>query len=116
MVRMSPVGAGLSAILIFTAGCGSEDASDGQSVSRDFIGEDDWPLTVNSGEIRCQPSPGGPAITFIVDGKTYALNGTAKTHTDAADIDPIWAESPELGNGLKKDISPLIDFGLVKCE
>ena len=61
---------------------------------------------------------GGMALkvaTFATeDGTEYALNGTAKDHTDAADIDPIWAPDPEM-EGLKINIGPLIDRALALC-
>lgn len=44
----------------------------------------------------------------------YALNGTAKSHMDAADIRPISAPDPEVA-GLKIDMGPLIQHALTLC-
>lgn len=44
------------------------------------------------------------------------MNGTARTRRAGADLEPIWAENEELGLGLKKDISPLIDRALALRE
>ncbi|GAB3783882.1 hypothetical protein GCM10027601_17000 [Nocardioides ungokensis] len=76
-----------------------------------------WPLTVDSGTLSCDGSNGVGAVVFTAsDGTKYALNGTAKSSGNYADIRPIWADDKALGYGLKKDISPLIDKGLTLCE
>jgi len=53
-------------------------------------------------------------VTFVVDGKTYGVNGTARADQDNLDIQMLWADAETAG--LKKDISPLIDEGLKLCE
>jgi len=118
--------AALAIVIAFSlAGCGGDDeqtatttptttaapAAEPGHVSRATMGED-WPLTVDSGTLRCE----GDAVTFeTTDGDIYAVNGTAKTTTDYPDIDAIWADDPALA-GLKKNIGPLIDQGLKLCE
>lgn len=87
-------------------------------ITRDDLG-DDWPLTVDFGVASCDAFTAGgmdlkSAIFTAPDGTEYALNGTAKDHTDAADIDPIWKDDPDM-DGLKINIGPLIDFGLSLC-
>lgn len=87
-------------------------------LTRDDLG-DEWPLTVEYAVLACEPMTAGSmnlqnATLTAPDGTVYALNGTAKTHTDAADIGPIWANDPDL-EGLKIDISPLIDQALTLC-
>lgn len=72
---------------------------------------DKWPLTVSSGEIQCI----NQMVIFTVQGTIYAVNGTAKTHSNYKDIREIWADSPQ-GMGLKKDIGPLINYGLKLCK
>jgi hypothetical protein len=105
----------LITVIIAKGGGGSADeAPTSYPVSRVELGAD-WPLTVDAGVLRCVGSPGGPAVTIDVGGTRYALNGTAKTHTDALDLRSIWAEDPELGHGLKKDASPLLDLGRALC-
>jgi hypothetical protein len=78
-----------------------------------------WPLTVDYGVVACQnKTAGGQRLTIATfngpDGTVYALNGAAKSHTDAAAIDPIWAPSPDV-EGLKIGIGPLIDQALTFC-
>jgi hypothetical protein len=48
------------------------------------------------------------------DGTVYALNGTAKTHTEFADLEPIWAKDPAVA-GLKVSVGPLIDRARALC-
>lgn len=93
-------------------------ADDPGLVTRDDLG-DEWPLTVDYAVLACEPiTAGGMALQVATlaapDGTVYALNGTAKDHTEAADIEPIWADNPDV-EGLKVDISPLIDKALTLC-
>lgn len=90
----------------------------GLLVSSDF--GDEWPLTVPYGVVKCQNREIGglelQVITFTDSTKkAWAVNGTARTHTDYPDIDPIWADDPEL-EGAKVNISPVIDAGMEICE
>lgn len=87
-------------------------------ITRTDLGKE-WPLTVDYGVVTCEnKTAGGQALkiaTFAApDGKVFALNGTAKSHTDAADIEPIWAPDPDVA-GLKIDIGPLIQHTLTLC-
>lgn len=107
--------AALAAALV---GCGrsgggsTHDASSKQ-ISRESI--PDWPLTVDSGLLRCDGANGVGAVTIEVDGTVYALNGVAKGRGKYSDIAPIWADNPAAA-GLKKDIGVLIDEGLKLCK
>ncbi len=79
-------------------------------VSRAEFG-DDWPLTVEAGELLCIDQ----AVVLDTGGITYAVNGTAKDRADESgwqDIEAIWADGDA---GLKKDIGPLIERGLALC-
>jgi hypothetical protein len=49
------------------------------------------------------------------NGRTYSANGTAKAHTKYSTLNPIWADDPD-ADGLKIDISPVIDAGLKLCR
>lgn len=70
-----------------------------------------WPFTVDAGVLRCE----GGAVTFEPPGgPRYAVNGTAKDAGYAA-ITPIWADDTALGNGLKIDISEVLNKGLGLC-
>lgn len=81
------------------------------AVSRASMGEG-WPFTVDEGVVACQ----GPttSVVFKSEGRTYAVNGTARTHTDHPDIDPIWAADPNV-QGLKISMAPIIQLGLSLC-
>ena len=92
-----------------------------KEVTKDNLGKE-WPLTVNSGTIRCEQIPGvryGQLVTFTTKKTTYALNGTAKGHSKkrgwVKEIDPIWKENPEIP-GTKIYIGTLIDIGLELCK
>lgn len=89
----------------------------GLLVSTDFGA--DWPLTTPYVVVRCEEkNAGGRTVQLVIldtpDGTTYAVNGTARDHTDLPDIFPIWAVDPDV-DGLKLDISPVIDAGLALC-
>lgn len=92
-------------------GAFSSQSADTGFVSRSTLGER-WPLTVESGTLHCE----GSAVTFVTGGTTYAVNGTAVGQMERRgwkDIGAIWALAEQ---GLKKDISPLIDRGLALCS
>lgn len=85
-------------------------APDGIHVSRESMG-DKWPFTVKDGYLRCQ----GEAILFDSNGKTYAVNGTAKGRNLGRDLHEIWAASPEYKGvkgmeSVRKSVGPLIDI------
>lgn len=87
-------------------------------VTRTDLGTE-WPLTVDYGVVACEnKNAGGRALQIATftspDGTTYALNGTAKSHSDAANIDPIWTPDPD-AQGLKIGIGPLIERALKLC-
>lgn len=81
---------------------------------------DEWPLTVPYAVVRCKNiTAGGMDLNVVTldapDGTRYAVNGTAQAHTSYPEIDPIWAADPNV-DGLKIDISPVIDAGLKLCR
>jgi hypothetical protein len=105
----------LAAALI--AGCGGDQSGGGDgddpssiTVSASDFG-DEWPLTVDSGTLRCEPPS---AVVFETGGTEYGVNGMAVTN-GYDEIDPIWADDPE-GISPKVSISPLIERGLELCE
>lgn len=88
-------------------------------VTKNDLGKE-WPLTVDYGVVNCESKEvGGMALKIATlvapDGKKYALNGTAKSHTEAADIQTVWAPDPELA-GLKINMQPLIERALQRCS
>jgi hypothetical protein len=87
------------ALLVTLAGCGGSSEEDqSRVISRADLGSK-WPLTVESGTLRCGGSGGVGAVTFATGSATYAVNGTAKD-------DP----------GLKLDMGALTDEGLKLCR
>lgn len=103
----STLAACLAAVLCLI-GCG------GGNVSSDEFGAD-WPLTVDSGDLRCEGSDGfGAVVLTDPDGNEYGVNGVALSQ-GYPPIDPIWKDNPELA-GLKISIGPLIDRGLSLCK
>ena len=72
----------------------------------------EWPFTVSAGILRCRA---GAQVTFEAPGGTeYGVNGTAQ---DAGypSVMPIWALDPALGNGLRVNISEVLDKGRSLC-
>jgi len=100
-------------------GCASGVTGDGTAAhdQSKTIGKStfaDWPLTVDSGVLKCAGSGGVGKVTIVVSGKPYALNGSAKGDKANLDIQSIWAD--EGTAGLKRDIGPLIQDGLRLCK
>lgn len=90
----------------------------GLLVSSDY--DDDWPLTVPYAIVDCEGvEAGGMALEAVSvetsDGDVYAGNGTAKDHRGLPDVDPIWADNPNV-EGLKIDFSPITEAGLALCD
>ena len=85
-----------------------------ETIARASLGSA-WPLTVDSGELRCQA---GNAVIFKTPGGSeYAVNGAA-ADAGYADIRPIWAANtdPSTSDFIPKiAITPLIDAGLKLC-
>lgn len=80
----------------------------------------EWPLKVDYAVVSCESKTVMGRELLIVtmedpDGNAYAVNGTAQDHTDLPDVRPIWADDPDV-DGLKIDISPVIDAGLALCS
>jgi hypothetical protein len=74
----------------------------------------DWPLTVDSGVLKCVGSGGVGKVTIEVDGKTYGINGLASGDKVNLDIRPVWADAATVG--VKKDLSPFIQEGFRLCK
>jgi len=84
-----------------------------------------WPFTVSSGQLSCS---GAGAVTFTANGKTYAVNGLAKSDHKNSDIEKIWKSDSDsdlakyvLKQGRpdlvpKISIAPIIDRGLKLCK
>lgn len=94
-------------------GGGGDPGGSRQVSGADFPG--DWPLTVESGTLRCEGSGGVGAVTFEAGGRVYAVNGTAKSKAGNLDIASIWADDPQSA-GLKEDMGAFTDAGLALCR
>jgi len=84
-----------------------------------------WPFAVSSGRLECE---GIGAVTFAVNGKTYAVNGLAMSDRKNANIHAIWKVDtdsdvarymteqgrPDLVPRIS--IGPIIDRGLKLCK
>ncbi len=99
-----------------------------------------WPLTVDEGNVKCLPIGNG-AVVFEAEGKTYAVNGTAKGFANKHGfypIEEIWLTDPKfkqmakeiarsekkpieeviksMGTPPKLDISPVLNAGVKLCK
>jgi hypothetical protein len=90
------------------SGGGSAEAGTRHITRADY--GDEWPLTVESGTLSCQP--GGAIVFTAEDGTAYGVNGLA---ADFAEIDSIWADNPS-GVTPKLNIGPLIEDGQELCD
>lgn len=124
LVRCPKTVVAVLAVGLLLAGCGDDDDSTevaSAPVSRaefEEIGYD-WPLDVDEGTVRCENVEAGDrvlqAATFTTDnGAVYALNGTAKSHVDAQDLEMIWSDDPDV-DGLKVSVEDLLDRTLELC-
>lgn len=103
-------------ILLFTASIAFASPSATIKITKDEYGEK-WPFTVSEGVIGYEAlSVNGKTlaiITFTAEGKTYPLNGIARSRSKERgyhDIDSIWRDNPKI-QGAKIDIFPIIDRG-----
>lgn len=94
-------------------GKSSGEAHGSEVITQDEFGSD-WPFAVREGTLRCSGTRTAGSVTFEAEGRTYALNGTARSHTEFPDVDPIWAADPSIP-GAKKNIGSIIERGLQLC-
>ena len=100
--------------VLLGASCGSSSGTGGGGDDQGHVTratfDGTWPLTVDSGTLRCE---GAGAVTFTTeDGTTYAVNGLALGMHTYPDIDAIWADAPDTP---KVFIGDLIQAGLALC-
>ncbi len=130
-------------VILFTTNTYAGEAA----VSSDQYGEK-WPFTVSEGIVKCKKYQSGnhilDAVTFLSEGKEYAINGHAITVSKDSSlkinqsIDSIWKEDPkynetvkelavalnksekeirdEMGSPMRVSISPVLDKGLKLCN
>lgn len=118
MVRLAKLSV-FAATLVMLGLTDATGDADGRRVTAAELG-DRWPLTVREGKIACIPGPVVPgirrvdAVVLHSRGKTYALNGAAKSR-GYLPIEPIWKNDPAIP-GLRINIGPLIDLALKECR
>jgi len=81
-----------------------------KKISKTEFGEN-WAFAVDEGILECR----NKEVVFIADGKTYAVNGTAKQSKRYIPIEEIWADDPNI-KGIKKNIGFTIEKGLELCN
>ncbi len=83
---------------------------------------DKWPFTVPSGTLECRE---GVEVVFVVNGKTYAVNGAASGSRQYHDLIEIWKDDPELSILFKNrpdlpkpklSINAILDRGVALCQ
>jgi hypothetical protein len=110
--KVSPISMALMvvAFVVIMGYCGwsiagraaSPAAPNERQISRESMG-DAWPFTVDSGTLRCLNASD---VVFVVDGKTYAVNGTAKARYP--EVNPLWRDDPAYPDlDLKVNIGPV---------
>jgi predicted small lipoprotein YifL len=81
------------------------------AVSKEELG-DDWPYNVDAGEIVCE----GNSVYFRAAGRSYAVNGMARSWSAAAPTDDEIRLDDPAASGLKKSSSPIVERGLELCS
>jgi hypothetical protein len=71
----------------------------------------EWPLTVDSGVLTCDP----PDVWIEVAGRSYAINGAASNRDGVEELEQIWKVNPEIP-GARINVGPLHDLVREKCS
>lgn len=83
---------------------------------------DKWPFTVSSGKLECREDD---EVVFVVNDKTYAVNGVAKGSRQYHDLIEIWKDDPELSLLFKDrpdlpkpklSIGAIVAHGVALCQ
>lgn len=93
------------------------------TINKKDFKDSNWPFTVNSGTLECRNDVRSKEVIFHANGKTYSVNGAAKTNKKYSD----WTEilrrrkdaDPSLsfdGKGLLFSSSEIIEKGLSLCS
>ena len=94
--------------------CSSSSGSQSSSLTvsrKSFAG--DWPLLSDDATVVCGKQD-SISVGVNVNGKTYALNGTAKANEGWPGLRPVWASNP-IVEGLKVSVGDLLDYAAEKC-
>lgn len=105
-------------ILFLIISCNGNNSSNENTLTfkkQDYIGT--WPFSVDEIEVYC--SGYKEIYCRASNGKTYALNGTAKgisrNNPSISKVEEIWLDDPE-HTGLKLYYTDFIKEGLKLCE
>jgi len=82
-----------------------------KAISKVEMGES-WPVSVDSGVVFCTDKM---EVLFLANGRYYAINGTATSNAEGngyAPLELIWLEDSNYGEGIMKNISPILNLGL----
>lgn len=78
-----------------------------------------WPLTIQQGHLNCRSRTIAryekKDVTITLDGKTWALNGSARGSGDFLPLEDIWRDNPEI-EGAKMSVGDIIGRGLRLCR
>ena len=124
---------------LFSPSSKDDDLITQSIITKEQFGER-WPLSVNAGIVKCL-AIGNGSVVFEVDGKTYAVNGTAKGFAKKHNFYPIeniWLDDPgfikmaielaesekkpvdqiikAMGTPTKININPVLNAGLELCK
>jgi hypothetical protein len=80
----------LAGLVMVAVVWGQPAESRGLKITRTDLGKD-WPLTVESGVLKCSGSGRTGGVTFESGGVKYNVNGLASTWKLGLEIDSIWA-------------------------
>jgi Protein of unknown function (DUF2511) len=102
-------------VLALLASCSGKSDDHTVNAERAQVLGGQWPFSVPSGTVDCQPKGSAKVVTFTPTGSdtVYAVNGAA-TSAGYQDLGPIWLDDPAVP-GAKINISWLTDYGLAIC-
>ena len=93
-----------------------QDSGNSAKVSASDFPDGTWPLTIESGELRCEDKANRRTIIFRANGRDYPVNGVAEGGR-VVGIEPIWKKKQDSSAaGTRVDISPLFKRGYELCD
>lgn len=105
----------LAAILASACAGGEADvcefAGNRMAVDPSCLPNDEWPLTVDTGTLVCDP----PAVWFEAGGRSYGINGVAQSRDGVEPLEAIWRENPTVP-GARINVAPLHDLVRANCS
>lgn len=109
---MTRLGMPLSVVPIFLLLSACSDSAD--TAASSAFG-DNWPFTVDSGELKCIVEDGDQIALFVHDGTEYAINSSAKDRGFAS-VEPLLKDHPSIP-GMKTNVTmAVIAAALKECK